>query len=236
MVHLAALDQQLAGWLADVGVVVFYLIIWGLVFAGTAFFLGVFIPFITGDSLLFASGLIAAAASGVDIWILSIGVGLAAFFGDQVGFLLGRRFGRPYLDRRGGARMAKVVASTERFYETYGWWSVVIARFMPWARVFVPVIAGVGRMNYYGFVVANFVGALAWGVGLTVTGYFAASIPEVKAAAYVIAGLFITAAIVSGIRAWRADRRARQAEAAAPSAAQATAAESTTADSDAKPE
>ncbi len=207
MVHLAALDQQLAGLLHDVGAVVFYLVVWGLVFVGTALFVGVFVPFVTGDSLLFASGLIAAAASGIDIWILAIGVGISAFLGDQVGFLLGRRFGRPYLDKRGGPRMRKIIAKTEHFYLTFGWWSVVVARFMPWGRVFVPVIAGVGRMGYYRFVVANLVGALAWGVGITVIGYFAASIPGVKAAAYIIAGVFIAAAIVAGIRAWRLDRK-----------------------------
>jgi membrane-associated protein len=95
---------------------------------------------------------------------------------------------------------------TESFYRKFGWWSVVVARFMPWARVFVPVIAGVGRMNYYKFLSSNLVGALAWGVGLTLTGYYAAAIPEVKNAAYVIAGSFITASIVFGIRAWRRDR------------------------------
>lgn len=214
MLHFAALDQQLADLLHDVGAVVFYIVVWGLVFVGTALFVGVFVPFVTGDSLLFASGLIAAAASGINIWVLAIGVGLAAFLGDQVGFLLGRRFGRPYLDKRGGPRTQKVIAKTEQFYTTFGWWSVVIARFMPWARVFVPVIAGVGRMGYYRFMVANLVGALAWGVGITVIGYFAASIPGVKAAAYIIAGLFITAAIIAGIRAWRLDRKARSVVAA----------------------
>lgn len=207
IIRAAALDEQLASLLADVGVVVFYIVVWGLVFAGTALFVGAFVPFVTGDSLLFASGIIAAAASGIDIWILAIGTGIAAFLGDQVGFLLGRRFGRPYLDRRGGPRTRAAIARTEKFYITFGWWSVVIARFIPWARVFVPVIAGVGRMGYYRFVGANVVGALAWGVGLTVIGYYAASIPSVKVAAYVIAGLFIAASIIAGVRAWRADRR-----------------------------
>ncbi|MFC6355094.1 DedA family protein [Luethyella okanaganae] len=206
MLRAAALDQQLSDLLSDVGVLVFYLVVWGLVFAGTALFVGAFVPFVTGDSLLFASGLIAAAASGVDIWVLAIGTGIAAFLGDQIGFLLGRRYGRPYLDRRGGPRTRKAIDRTEAFYRTFGWWSVVIARFMPWARVFVPLIAGVGNMGYYRFLTANVVGALAWGVGITVVGYFAASIPEVRVAAYVIAGVFIFAAIVAGIRAWRADR------------------------------
>lgn len=207
-----SVSDELAGMLGDVGVVLFYLIVWGLVFAGTALFVGIFVPFVTGDSLLFASGLIAASASGIDIWVLAIGTGIAAFLGDQVGFLIGRRYGRPYLDRRGGARTQKAIAKTEWFYNTFGWWSVVIARFVPWGRVFVPVIAGFGKMAYMRFITANLVGALAWGVGITVIGYFAASIPGVKAGSYVIAGLVITASIIAGIRAWRADKAERAEE------------------------
>ena len=111
--------------------------------------------------------------------------------------------------------MQGVIARTEHFYRTFGWWSVVIARFIPWGRVFVPVIAGVGRMGYARFVTANIVGALAWGVGITVIGYYAASIPEVKVLAYVIAGVFITASVIAGIRAWRLERADRAASAQA---------------------
>ena len=83
---------------------------------------------------------------------------------------------------------------------------MVIGRFMPWARVFVPVVAGIARMNYYKFFSANLVGSLAWGVGLTVTGYFAASIPVVKNASYLIAAGFILASLIAGYRNWRANR------------------------------
>ena len=207
LTHAAALDGQLADLLNSIGPVLFYLTVFGLVFAGTAFMLGVFLPFITGDSLLFGAGIVAATAGGLNIWILAIGVGISAFLGDQVGFLLGRHFGRPYLDRRGGPRTQKAIARTEKFYRTYGWWSVVIARFIPWGRVLVPIIAGFGRMNYFRFLSANLVGAIAWGVGLTVIGYFAASIPGVKIVSYVIAGVFILASIVAGIRAWRIDHK-----------------------------
>ncbi|TFC95260.1 DedA family protein [Cryobacterium breve] len=200
------MDGQLNDLLANTGVVAFYLLVWALVFAGTAVFLGVFIPFITGDSLLFGSGLVAASTPSLSIAVLAVGTGIAAFLGDQVGFLLGRHFGRSYLDRHGGRRTRGAIAKTESFYRAYGWWSVVVARFMPWARVFVPVIAGVGRMNYYKFLSSNLVGALAWGVGLTLTGYYAAAIPGVKSAAYVIAGVFITASIVFGLRTWIVDR------------------------------
>ncbi len=209
MNNASALDGQLNDVLANTGALVFYLIVWALVFAGTAVFLGVFIPFITGDSLLFGSGLVAASTTNLDIVVLAVGTGVAAFLGDQVGFLLGRHYGRSYLDRRGGPRTRAAIIRTEAFYRSFGWWSVVIARFVPWARVFVPVIAGVGRMNYYKFLSSNLVGALAWGVGLTLTGYFAAAIPGVKNAAYLIAGIFITASIVFGLRTWRAERAER---------------------------
>jgi membrane-associated protein len=213
MLHAAALDDQLSGVLSTTGAVIFYLVVWGLVFAGTAVFLGIFIPFITGDSLLFAAGIVTAASTNLNIVVLAAGVGIAAFLGDQVGFVLGRHYGRGYLDRHGGRRTQAAIAKTEHFYRTFGWWAIVVARFMPWARVFIPVIAGVGRMNYYRFLTSNLVGALAWGAGMTVVGYFAASIPGVKAAAYVIGGCFILASIIFGIRAWRADRRARRADA-----------------------
>ena len=211
MLQASALDGQLSDIFAHTGAILFYLLVWGLVFAGTALFLGVFIPFITGDSLLFASGLVAASSQNLNIVILAVGTGIAAFLGDQVGFLLGRKYGRGYLDKRGGRRTAIAIAKTESFYLKYGWWSVVIARFMPWARVFVPVVAGVGRMNYYKFLTSNLVGALAWGVGLTLVGYYAASIPGVKSAAYVIAGVFIAASIFFGFRTWWADRAERKA-------------------------
>lgn len=210
----AAFDAQLNDLLSNVGSIVFYLAVWGLVFAGTGLFVGAFIPFITGDSLLFAAGLVAAASDSLNIWLLAIGVGIAAFIGDQVGFVLGRHLGRPYLDRKSGPRMRRIIDRVDRFYHQYGWWSVVIARFVPWARVFVPWIAGIGRMNYYSFLSANFVGALAWGTGLVAVGYFAASIPVVKNLAYVIAGIMITLSIVFGIRTWRADKRERAAQTA----------------------
>jgi membrane-associated protein len=206
MLHAAAFDGQLNDVLMAAGPILFYLVVWVLVFAGTALLLGVFIPFITGDSLLFASGLVAAGTGSLNIAVLTVGTGVAAFLGDQVGFLLGRHYGRRYLEHRGGRRTQRAIAKTESFYRTFGWWSVVVARFMPWARVFVPVIAGVGRMNYYRFLSSNIVGALAWGVGITLTGYFAASIPGVKGAAYVIAGVFIAASLVFGFRAWWLDR------------------------------
>lgn len=207
----SALGGDLGNFLAHAGPILFYAAVWLLVFAGTAFLLGLFIPFITGDSLLFAAGIVSATTNGLNIVVLAVGVGIAATLGDQVGFLLGRRYGRGYLDRHGGRRTRAAVAAAELFYTKYGWWSIVIARFVPWGRVFVPVIAGVGRMHYYKFLSSNVVGALLWGVGLTVIGFYAASIPGVKSVAYVIAAIVIAVSIVVSARTWLIDRAERKA-------------------------
>ncbi len=207
IVHLAISDE-ISDWYQHVGPWLFYGIVWALVFAGTGLFIGAFVPFITGDSLVFAAGLVAAGVgSQVNIWVMAIGVGIAAWLGDQVGYTLGRHYGRPYLERRKGEWLRNAIAKSEKFYQSWGWWAVVIARFMPWARVFVPAIAGIAHMNYYKFFSANAVGALAWGTGLTITGYYAASIPAVKNASYAIAIFFITASLVAGIRTWVKNRR-----------------------------
>ena len=203
---LASISDQISGWGPSLGPVLFYLAVWGLVFAGTGLLIGAFIPFITGDSLVFASGLVAASTIGVNIWVMAIGVGIAAWLGDQVAYALGRHFGRPYLAKRSGKWIQTGISKSDAFYAKWGWWAVVIGRFMPWARVFVPVIAGVSRMNYYKFFSANAVGAVAWGVGLTITGYFAATIPVVKNASYLIALFFVIASMVAGLRNWRANR------------------------------
>ncbi len=202
------ISEEIQGWSGDLGPWLFYLTVWGLVFAGTGLFIGAFVPFITGDSLVFAAGLVAGGwGSGVDIWLMAIGVGVAAWLGDQVGYTLGRHYGRPYLDNRKGQWLKDAIAKSERFYQAWGWWAVVVARFIPWARVFVPPIAGIAKMNYYKFFSANLVGALVWGVGLTVTGYFAASNDAIKNVSYAIAIFFISASVIAGIRVWLKNRK-----------------------------
>lgn len=202
-----SVTDDIVGWFDVIGPVLFYVAVFGLVFAGTGLFVGAFIPFITGDSLVFAAGLIAAANSdSINIYVMAIGVGIAAWLGDQVGYTLGRHFGRPYLDKRNGSWLKKAIARSEQFYQHYGWWSVVVARFVPWARVIIPALAGIGKMNYYKFFSANLVGALLWGVGLTVAGYFTYSIEWVRSFVYIIAVVVIGLSVIAGVRTWRANR------------------------------
>jgi membrane-associated protein len=159
-VHLDAFQNQLTGLLGQIGPIVFYLVVWGLVFVGTALLVGLVIPFITGDTLLFTSGIIAASGLGINIWTLAIGIAVAAFAGDQVGYAAGRRLGRPLLDKRGGRRTQAMVARADRFYSLFGWWSMVVGRFIPWARIFIPIFAGAAKMRWARFATANLVGTL----------------------------------------------------------------------------
>jgi membrane-associated protein len=204
------ITEQIALWYDQIGPIFFIAAVWALVFAGTGLLIGAFIPFITGDSLVFAAGLVAASfPESINIWVLSIGIGIFAWLGDQVGYTLGRHFGRPYLDKRQGVIIQSAIGKAEKFYQAWGWWAVVIARFIPMARVLIPVIAGIGKMNYYKFFSANLVGAVVWGMGLSLAGYYAASIPLVKDATYIIAVVVIAASLVAGIRSWYKNNKSK---------------------------
>ena len=187
----ASFDTQLS----SLAPFVLYLVIGAIVFIETGLLFGFFLP---GDSLLFSAGLVAAAHGNVNIVILVLVIVAAAFFGDQVGFVIGRVVGRPYLDKRESPRIKKMIINAEAFYDKTGWWAVVAARFFPWIRTFVPPIAGASHMNYYKFLSANILGAVLWGAGITLAGYYAASIPGVKTFSYAIAAFFITASVISG--------------------------------------
>ena len=193
MIELAAsFDEQFA----SISPFLVYLIIGTIVFVETGILLGFFLP---GDSILFSAGLVAAAHGDINIVILVSVIFLAAFFGDQVGFVIGRVVGRPYLDKRTSPRMRRMIERSERFYAKTGWWAVVAARFFPWIRTFVPPIAGASMMNYYKFLSANALGAVLWGAGITLAGYYAATLPWVKTSSYAIAAFFICGSIVSGL-------------------------------------
>ena len=193
MIELAAsFDAQFA----TLAPLLLYLLVGAIIFFETGILLGFFLP---GDSILFSAGLVAAAHKEANILILLIVIFIAAFMGDQIGFVLGRLVGRPYLERHSSPRITRMIERSERFYEETGWWAVVAARFFPWLRTFVPPIAGISHMNYYKFLSANALGALLWGVGITLAGYYAATLPWVKTWSYAIAAFFIGASLVSAL-------------------------------------
>jgi membrane-associated protein len=196
----ASFDSQLS----PVAPFLFYLVIGIIIFVETGLLIGFFLP---GDSLLFSAGLVAAARDDINIVFLILMIFMAAFVGDQVGYVIGRKVGGPYLERKNSPRMQKMLARSERFYERYGWWSVVIARYIPWVRTFVPPIAGTVKMNYYKFLSANALGAFLWGVGITLAGFYSGSISWVRDISYFLAAFFICGSIISVIINYRRDRR-----------------------------
>jgi membrane-associated protein len=154
-----------------------YLLIFGIVFAESGLLIGFFLP---GDSLLFTAGMFAAGAfaeqlPNVDfnIWILMLGIFVAAVVGDQVGYLFGRKVG-PSIFSRPDSRLFKHenVEKAQGFFDRHGPKAIVLARFVPIVRTFCPVVAGVGRMEYSTFVRYNVLGGFLWGIGVTALGYF----------------------------------------------------------------
>jgi membrane-associated protein len=165
------------GWLAAGGLAV----LTAVVFAESGLLVGFFLP---GDTLLFIAGFLSSSAGGKVLPPLPVTaavVFLAATAGDQVGYLIGRRFG-PSLFQRPQSRLfnpANVVRA-QAFFERRGSSAVVIARFIPVVRTFTPIVAGVAGMRYHRFVAYNLLGAALWGVGVTTLGYYLGEIQFIK--------------------------------------------------------
>lgn len=181
-----------------------YLALGAIVFVETGILIAFFLP---GDSILFAAGLVAATRDDTNIVFLVTIIFIAAFLGDQVGYVLGRKYGRSYLERHSSPRIERMIARAENFYEKYGWSAVILARFYPWIRTFMPPIAGIGKMNYYKFLAANALGAFLWGVGITTLGYYAASIPALNDSSRAIAAFFIILTIALTIKNYLRSKR-----------------------------
>jgi len=149
-----------------------------IVFIESGLLVGFFLP---GDSLLFTAGLLSAAGVLPPIWVLLVTIPLAAIAGDQVGYAIGRKFGTPLFDRPDSRFFKReYVDRSAAFFERHGPKTVVLARFVPIVRTFVPVMAGTSRMQYRVFVTYNVIGGVLWGVGVTALGYFLGGIDFVK--------------------------------------------------------
>lgn len=144
---------------------------------------GLMFPFLPGDTLLFSAGLIAAQPNApVDVWTLGVCAAVAAVGGGQLGYLIGRRLG-PALFTKEDARFFKkhYLETSHDFFERHGRKTIVIGHFIGVVRTFTPVIAGASGMRYRVFLAYDIVGAISWGVGLTVVGYHLGGVPFVRA-------------------------------------------------------
>ena len=184
MLNLAPLFALLPDWLDPEKIISRggYLLIFAIVFAESGLLIGFFLP---GDSLLFTAGMFAAGTFEdklpdvqFNIWVLCLGVFIAAVAGDQVGYLFGRKAG-PALFSRPDSRFFKQehLEKAQSFFEHHGPRAIVLARFVPIVRTFCPIVAGAGQMEYGTFVRFNVVGGFLWGVGVTLLGYFLGNVP-----------------------------------------------------------
>ncbi|WP_442854453.1 VTT domain-containing protein [Bacillus sp. FJAT-29937] len=168
--HLVEIIKNFGGWS--------YGIVFLIVFVETGI---VIFPFLPGDSLLFASGALAAMGA-FNIYLLFIVYFFAAVIGDTVNYHIGSKVGTTISQ---GSLMGRLINQdkmmrAEDFFNQHGGKTIVIARFMPFIRTFIPFIAGASRMNYRYFLIYNVVGAAVWVGVCTILGYFFGNIPIVK--------------------------------------------------------
>ena len=192
------LDLHLADFVATHGAWV-YALLFGIVFIET----GVVVwPFLPGDSLLFVTGAI-AAAGGMDIAAVMAVLIAAALCGDNCNYFIGRWVGpRVFHYERSRWFNPKHLARAHAFYEKHGGKTIVLARFIPVVRTYVPFVAGIGSMpyaRYIGFCVA---GAVAWVVSLCSVGYFFGNLEIVKKNLSVVILLIVLISISPGLLAW----------------------------------
>ena len=157
-----------------------YLILFLIIFIETGV---VIMPFLPGDSLLFAAGMLAAQPNDLNVWLMLLLLLLAAVGGDSLNYAIGRRFGMSITKfKLFGKRVVKdeQIEKTHAFYEKYGSKTIVIARFVPIVRTLAPFVGGIGRMNYGTFITYNIIGGFLWVVGITLAGYFLGNIPFVR--------------------------------------------------------
>jgi membrane-associated protein len=173
VVHL---DAHLAAFVAQHGAWV-YALLFAIVFCETGL---VVTPFLPGDSLLFVVGTL-AAAGGMDIRVVMGLLVAAALSGDNVNYWIGRWAG-PKVFREEDSRWfnRQHLDRTHAFYERYGGQAIILARFVPIVRTYVPFVAGIGTMPYARFLAFSVAGALAWVLSLCLAGYWFGNIPAVK--------------------------------------------------------
>jgi len=189
---LLALDQTLASLAAEYGPWL-YGMLFVVIFAETGL---VVFPFLPGDSLLFISGTVAAAAA-LDVHVLVVVLAAAAILGDSVNYAIGRYIG-PKAFSRPDSRWFRQdhLRRTQAFYDKYGGVTIIIGRFVPIIRTFAPFLAGVAGMPYRRFLSYNIVGACLWIALLVYAGYLFGNIPWVKDnLSFIVIGIVVVSLI-----------------------------------------
>ncbi len=192
--HLHAFVETYGAWV--------YALLFLIVFVETGV---VVMPFLPGDSLLFIVG----ALCGAGLMSLPLAMGIlltAAILGDQTNYAIGRYFG-PKVFQWEGSRFfnRQAFERAHAFYERYGGITIILARFMPFLRTFVPFVAGVAAMSRPKFTAYNVIGGVLWVVGLTGAGYIFGNLPWVQAnLSKIIWALILVPGLIALFGAWKA--------------------------------
>jgi membrane-associated protein len=185
--HLAAFVDEHGPWV--------YALLFLIVFCETGL---VVTPFLPGDSLLFVVGTL-AAAGGMDIGLVMATLVAAALCGDNVNYWIGRWTGMRVFGRWVNP---VYLQRTHDFYERHGGKTIILARFMPIVRTYVPFVAGLGAMPYPRYIAFCVAGALLWVGSLCLAGYFFGNIPAVRSNLTVVIVAIVLLSITPGLVAW----------------------------------
>jgi membrane-associated protein len=174
---------------------------------------GVLFPVLPGDTLLFVAGMLAAgrAAAGqasFQLWQLLVFIPIAAVLGGQVGYFIGRYVGTAMFKPDARFLKQRYLDEAHAFFEQRGPFAIVLARFVPIVRTIAPITAGAARMSYPVFTLFNVIGAAAWGIGLTLLGYWLGQFEVIQKLIEPIFILIAVASVSPMIYEWYRRRRA----------------------------
>jgi len=187
-----------------------------IIFAETGLLIGFFLP---GDSLIVTAGLLAAQPQfGLNIWLLGVLLTVAAIVGNTLGYAIGRYSG-PRLFTRDDSLLFKKkhLFRAQEFYQRHGGKTLVLARFMPIVRTFVPVVAGMAQMEYKAYTAYNVLGAVLWIWSMLFIGFVLGRyIPGVEHHIEKVIIAVIIVSLLPGLISWRRERARAAATAARP--------------------
>lgn len=172
------LDKHLNAWAGDLGGWL-YALLFAIIFCETGL---VILPFLPGDSLLFAVGALGSTENSViNMPLMGLVLIVAAVLGDAVNYAIGARLGpKVFCSETSRFLNKKHLLAAHQFYERYGGKTIILARFIPIIRTFAPFVAGIGSMSYPRFALYNITGAILWVVSLMAAGYYFGQIEFVK--------------------------------------------------------
>jgi membrane-associated protein len=191
------LDTHLASVISQYGTFT-YVILFLIIFCETGL---VIMPFLPGDSLLFAAGAFAAQGS-LNLVFLPVLLSFAAIIGDTINYLIGREIGHRVYERNFRLIKREYLDRTKAFYERHGGKTIIFARYMPIIRTFAPFVAGAAKMNYSTFLSYNIIGGIAWVLLMTCAGYLFGNIPIVQENFEIVIFGIIFVSILPGIIGW----------------------------------